>query len=237
MNEMANRRAISLAPWSERNEYDRRWAAPEYSAEHIGYTPFFVKFMAREISRLRLDDRPKALEVGCGNGFFSGHLARFGCEVTGIDLSPTAVELARKTYPGISFLVHDLAEPLPFADSTMDVVWCSEVLEHLFSPLGTVGEIRRVLKPGGVFLCTVPYHGPLKNLGIALLAFEKHYDPTYPHIRFFTRKSLSHIVEKAGLLVESLGTCGSGLGFLGLRDLVCPTNILLRATKKNGSIS
>jgi SAM-dependent methyltransferase len=220
--------SMSQSMLTEQAEYDRRWAIDNYSAENIGYTPFFLKFMAEEVSRLQLGRRPQTLEVGCGNGFFSGHLARLGCQVNGIDLSPAAIALARRRFPELSFSTHDLTQPLPFGECTLDLVWCSEVLEHLFSPLGTVSEIRRVLRPGGVFLCTVPYHGLIKNLGIALFAFEKHYDPTYPHLRFFTRRSLSRIVVDAGLSVQSIDTCGSGMG---LRDIISPTNILLRAQK------
>ncbi|MGA2648134.1 MAG: class I SAM-dependent methyltransferase [Candidatus Sulfotelmatobacter sp.] len=216
---------------SEQAEYDRRWTTKEYSAGNSGYTPFFLRFMKEEVSRLGPGRKAKALEIGCGDGFFSGHLARLGCEVTGIDLSPAAIDLARKSCAEASFAIHDLTKPLPFDESTMDLVWCSEVLEHLFSPLGALYEIHRLLKLGGVLLCTVPYHGAIKNLGIALFAFDRHYDPTYPHVRFFTRKSLIHIVEQAGLSVESVRTCGSSLGYLGLRDLVCPTNIMLRARK------
>jgi 2-polyprenyl-6-hydroxyphenyl methylase/3-demethylubiquinone-9 3-methyltransferase len=224
---------ISTHPFTEQAEYDRRWGTESYSAEQTGYTPFFLKFMADEVSNLRAVTAPKTLEVGCGDGFFSGQLAKLGCEVTGIDLSPAGIEIARKSYPGASFAVHNITEPLPFGESTLDLVWCSEVLEHLFSPLGVVTEIRRVLKPGGVFLCTVPYHGLLKNVGIALFAFDRHYDPTYPHLRFFTQKSLTGIVKRAGLSDEVVRTCGSSLGIMGLRDILCPTNILLRARKAN----
>jgi ubiquinone/menaquinone biosynthesis C-methylase UbiE len=116
---------------------------------------------------------------------------------------------------------------MPFDDASFDFIWCSEVLEHLFSPLAALKEIRRVLKPGGQFRCTVPYHGLLKNLGIALFAFERHYDPEYPHIRFFTKKSLKALVQRAGLNVTQVGACGSNLG---LRDVLVKTNILLAAT-------
>jgi SAM-dependent methyltransferase len=170
----------------------------------------------------------RALEVGCGDGFFTGQLAERGCDAIGIDLSPVGVEAAQKRFPKARFQVHDLTRPMPFDDGSFDFVWCSEVLEHLFSPLAVLEEIRRVLRPGGRARLTVPYHGLLKNLGIALLAFEKHYDPTYPHIRFFTRKSLSDLVRRAGLTVESVGACGSNLG---LRDWIVKTNILLAARK------
>jgi SAM-dependent methyltransferase len=222
---------ISDSTLSEQAEYDRRWTTDAYSAINTGYAPSFLKFMSEEVSRLGLNSAPKALEVGCGDGFFAGHLADLGCQVTGLDLSPAAIALARRGHADIPFIAHDLTQPLPFEESTMDLVWCSEVLEHLFSPLGTLLEIRRVLKRNGVFLCTVPYHGVIKNLGIALFAFERHYDPTYPHLRFFTRKSLAGIITRAGLSVERIRTCGSGLGYLGLRDFISPTNIMLRARR------
>lgn len=217
---------------TEQAEYNRRWgdADEKYSASNAGYTPHFCKFMSEAVGSIA--SRPaEALEIGCGDGFFSQKLAELGCHVTGIDISTTGIESARKRCPGGTFLIHDLGQPLPFADGSMDVVWCSEVLEHLFSPLSVCQEIRRVLRPQGILLATVPYHGLIKNLGIALLAFERHYDPTYPHIRFFTKKSLSGIVSQAGLAVQAVSTCGSGLGFMGLRDLLVPTNILLKAQK------
>ena len=49
-------------------------------------------------------------------------------------------------------------------------IWCSEVLEHLFAPLSVLVEIHRTLRPGGVALVTVPYHGLVKNIAIALFA-------------------------------------------------------------------
>lgn len=123
---------------------------------------------------------------------------------------------------------HDLTNPLPMEDNSIDIIWCSEVLEHLFSPLYVLEEMHRVLRAGGTILITVPYHGMLKNVAIALLAFERHYDPTYPHIRFFTKKSLSSLVTQAGMKIEHVGTCG---GQFGLRDRLSPTNILLAAKK------
>jgi len=65
-------------------------------------------------------------------------------------------------------------------------------------------------------------------IGIALFAFERHYDPTYPHIRFFTKRSLSDLVERAGLKIESIGACGSNLG---IRDWLVKTNILIAARR------
>jgi SAM-dependent methyltransferase len=213
----------------EQAEYDRRWSDPSgsYGSGHPGYSENFVKFMGEWINR-RPADKRRALDVGCGDGYFTSQLIRLGCTASGIDLSPVAVELAGKRNPTGAFQTHDLTLPFPFPDASFDVVWCSEVLEHLFSPLFVLEQVHRVLKPGGILLATTPAHGTLKNLAIALFAFERHYDPEYPHIRFFTTRSLGSLARKAGLETEWLGTCGSKLG---LRDVLFPTNNLMVARK------
>jgi len=210
----------------EQLEHDARWQDEGYSAEHAGYTPHFLAFMRRWT---QIDGgNQAALDVGCGDGFFSREMCARGYRVTGLDLSDVALARARQQGGG-TFLAHDTSQRFPFSDQTFALVWCSEHLEHLFSPLSTLEEIRRVLRPGGKFLATVPYHGLVKNVGIALFAFDRHYDPTYPHIRFFTKNTLGALATRAGLDVISTTTCGSGFG---LRDMVVPTNILLCATRR-----
>jgi 2-polyprenyl-3-methyl-5-hydroxy-6-metoxy-1,4-benzoquinol methylase len=71
---------LTEPPLSENDEYDHRWAKERYSAEYTGYTPFLLNFMAQEVSRIRFDGGAKALEIGCGDGFFSGQLAQLGSE-------------------------------------------------------------------------------------------------------------------------------------------------------------
>lgn len=212
------------------NIYNDFWGKREntYSAEKLGYTPYFLEFMGMWLKNRRKSEN-HALDVGCGNGYFSSKLLSFGCTVTGIDISSEAIKIARSRYKNINFVLHNLEDSLPFKNSTFDTVWCSEVLEHLFSPKFVLEEIYRVLKPNGILLCTVPYHGMLKNLGIALFAFERHYNPIYPHIRFFTGRSLKALLDHVGFTVEQARHCGSGLG---LRDLLVPTNILMAANKK-----
>jgi SAM-dependent methyltransferase len=80
----------------------------------------------------------------------------------------------------------------------IDVVWCSEVLEHIPDVAHALLEVRRVLKPGGRLLVTVPYHGRFQAAAIALTRFEAHFDPLGQHVRFFTRRSLRSTLRHAG---------------------------------------
>jgi SAM-dependent methyltransferase len=95
------------------------------------------------------------LELGCGTGNDAARLAREGYVLTAIDLSAQAIEQAREKFgSSISFLVADMARPLPFPDGRFDAVM-SNVALHMF-PDGVTravfAEVARVVRPDGVFL-------------------------------------------------------------------------------------
>jgi 2-polyprenyl-3-methyl-5-hydroxy-6-metoxy-1,4-benzoquinol methylase len=97
----------------------------------------------------------KVLDVGCGYGYGSKMLHDSGRDVTSIDVSPEAIEYARKKYPGPNYIVTD-GNTLPFDDGTFDSVVAFEVLEHMPDPERFVPEARRVLKPGGTLFISTP---------------------------------------------------------------------------------
>ncbi len=208
--------------------YETYWHSGKqtFSGDLQGYAENFRRWMARQLDELP-EDSP-VLEVGCGDGSFTKELVQYSSDVTAIDISERQIEENMRRLPGIAFRQHDVAEPLPFADNSFGVIWCSEVLEHLFDPGFALREMQRVLRPGGKLLVTVPYHGRLKNVLIALLNFDQHYTPTNPHIRFYTRGTISRIAREAGFADVRTETCGMNRP---LRDLIVPTNILLSATK------
>ena len=92
------------------------------------------------------------LEVGCGAGVDLARFAKGGADVTGVDLAPSAIELARANFlqQGLQgrFEVAD-GEQLPFPDNTFDLVYAHGVVQYTASPAQLVDECRRVIKPGG----------------------------------------------------------------------------------------
>jgi SAM-dependent methyltransferase len=92
------------------------------------------------------------LEVGCGAAIDLARFARGGAEATGVDLSPSAIELARANFSqqGLEgrFEVAD-GEHLPFPDNAFDLVYAHGVVQYTADPQRLVDECRRVLKPGG----------------------------------------------------------------------------------------
>jgi SAM-dependent methyltransferase len=102
----------------------------------------------------------RVLEIGCGLGTDGARFARAGAIYTGVDLTEAAVSLARRRFeleglPG-EFRVAD-AEALGFADGSFDIVYSHGVLHHTPDVRSAVGEVRRVLRPGGRALVML-YH-------------------------------------------------------------------------------
>jgi SAM-dependent methyltransferase len=97
----------------------------------------------------------RVLEIGVGLGTDHAQFARAGAVLTGIDLTPRCVELTRTRFAQEG-LASDLrvmdAEQLAFADDAFDAVYSFGVLHHVASAERAFAEVRRVLRPGGVFL-------------------------------------------------------------------------------------
>jgi len=122
----------------------------------------------------------KVLDIGCGNGYVLYQYARHGAEVTGVDLTMTAVELSRKRFalgglPG-AFLEVD-GNKLPFPDEHFDIVCSMGVLHHISDPRPMVEEIFRVLKPGGRLIVMLYYRYSWKNL--ILIRMRRMFDPQF----------------------------------------------------------
>jgi 2-polyprenyl-3-methyl-5-hydroxy-6-metoxy-1,4-benzoquinol methylase len=152
--------------------------------------------------------RVRILDLGCGNGTASKFLATKGHQVLGVDISRDALQKARELDVPLPTVQAACDGPLPFATSSFDAVYCTEVIEHVLDPETLVQESHRILKPQGQFFLSAPYHGLIKNLLLAGLAFEKHFDVLGGHIRFFTVPALEKLLVSNGFKVERVWRLG-----------------------------
>ncbi len=139
--------------------------------EHVKYTNYSdiedikrLNFIVNSIKGLN-NPEARILDIGCGNGNVSLALGSIGYSVTGVDIDETSILTAsgRNTFSNVKFEVLD-ANSFSMNDS-FDAVVCSEVLEHLLKPYELLESIYRILKPGGVFVATVPNgYGPREVL-------------------------------------------------------------------------
>jgi ubiquinone biosynthesis O-methyltransferase len=158
------------------------------------------------------------LDLGCGGGFMAVALAERGARVTGIDPSESAIAAARRHAEEhnweIDYQVSG-GESLPFGDSVFDVVVCVDVLEHVEDIQRVLSEVRRVLRPNGIFLFDTINRTRLASFlmvtvgenVIGLLPRGTH-DPTL----FIRPKELAKKLQAAGFHVGRF----AGLGPRGL---------------------
>src|SRR5215210_2921843 len=150
----------------------------------------------------------RVLDLGCGAGRFVAALRDAGCDPVGVEIASGALERARAVAPGADLRLLDEDGSIPLEHGYVDLVWCSEVLEHVADGAHLLQEARRVLRPGGRILVTVPYHGRVKAALIGLLRFDAHFDPQGQHLRFFTRRSLALSLLAAGFEAPDVHAAG-----------------------------
>jgi SAM-dependent methyltransferase len=139
----------------------------------------------RVIDDLGLPGQARILDAGCGSGRNMVELARYGT-VTGIELSPTSVRLARERDAGE--VVEGSVLEMPFPDDGFELAVSLDVIEHLEDDLGALRELRRTVAPGGALLVTVPAYQWLWS----------GHDEINHHHRRYTRRSLRQVAEQAG---------------------------------------
>jgi ubiquinone/menaquinone biosynthesis C-methylase UbiE len=93
---------------------------------------------------------------------------------------------------------------LPLADSDFDLVLCVHALEHVKDVQLLLSEGRRVLRPRGRLAIVTPAHGRVTGLAVLVLGLERTFDPMSPHLRFFSRRSLSRLLGALGFDVEEI---------------------------------
>jgi SAM-dependent methyltransferase len=134
--------------------------------------PWFVDAIGR--------DR-RVLDLGCRSGALTRRFLE-GNSVVGLDVDAAALQKAAAL--GIEPVQADVEEPLPFADASFDAVVAGELFEHLKFPDTLVAEIRRVLRPDGVLVGSVPNAFRVQSRLRFLRGRPPEDDPT--HLRMFS---------------------------------------------------
>jgi SAM-dependent methyltransferase len=149
----------------------------------------------------------RLLDVGTGPGHVAGRATERGATALGVDLAPAMIAHARRSWPAVGFEVAD-AHALPFPDGAFDAVTASFALLHLGRPEVGVGELARVLRPGGRLAVTV-WDRPerVAMLGAVLGALEACGVPPPegipagpPFFRFADDAELGGVLAAAGLV-------------------------------------
>jgi SAM-dependent methyltransferase len=161
---------------------------------------------------LRLAPGATVLDVGTGFGRHVFECARRGARVVALDVAEDEVEHTAATLRALvdggevepaqlGGVLRGDATRLPFADGSFDVVITSEVLEHIQDDVTAIGEMVRVLRPGGEFAATVPAWFPEK---VNWMLSDEYHAPKSAggHVRIYSKTELVAKLRAAGLCVR-----------------------------------
>ena len=148
---------------------------------------------AAVISRMRLPENPRILEIGCGTGANLEMLRTFG-QLSAMELNDGARSFAAAlaicpVNPGA------LPEPLPYANESFDLICLLDVLEHIEDDNLALARVGMLLKPGGQVLLTVPAYQWLWS----------SHDTAHHHYRRYTASLLRRKAIRSGFAVERVG--------------------------------
>ena len=157
--------------------------------------------------------RGKVLDAGCGKGF---QLLKRYRTLYGDGSSLHAMDvISQEPEAGIDYIKQDISERFPFESEFFDLVFCSEVLEHLTDPGACLSEIKRVLKKGGTAVLSVPNstgHFPFHRISwlpgawlrLKLLPYENPHNTTQPVDTQLQYREIEDIMRRSGLKITGI---------------------------------
>ena len=204
---------------------------------------YIVDQIAAEFGRDRTSLHPfeglRLLDIGCGGGLLSEPMARLGADVVGADAAPRNIPVAQ-VHAAQSGLTIDYrnttAEALAEAGEQFDVILNMEVVEHVADPLAYLTACRKLLKPGGLMICSTINRNP-KSYMMAIFGAEvvMRWLPrgTHDWKKFITPDELFALISEAGLEpVDRKGFVFNPLGWSwSISDRDLSVNYVTASTK------
>jgi len=167
-------------------------------------------YRVRKINKIwqKPKDSTNLLEIGCGEGLFLDQARNSGYQVSGIEPNEKASRYARDIL-GINVTPATLAESEIEHDS-IDIVVMLHVLEHLLDPRKEISEIRNILKKNGLLVLELPNIG---SLPYKLLRKKWRQFSIPDHYWFFSKKTITILLEKQGFKIIQIKSIGKRVSF------------------------
>jgi SAM-dependent methyltransferase len=191
--------------------YDERWRRFDYANL---YGQERCIFILQALLETRFE-RPRMCDLGCGAGWLTGILSAFGPTV-GVEISPEAVEQARRRYPLAHFICADATSWQPEPNS-FDIVVSQEVLEHIPDKSKYLSVARQALRSGGYLVMTTPNLDVLNAIPKAERESVWEIQPIELPVN---RLQLTKLLGAAGLEIVRTSSVVFGCGRLGKHRLV-----------------
>lgn len=148
------------------------------------------------------------IDIGCGGGIFSEALAASGATVTGVDLAPQSIEVAKlhlyESGLKIDYQCIDVAKVADDKAESFDIVTAMELLEHVPNPERIIEQCAKLLKPGGIaFFSTLNRNLKSYLLGVLAAEYILNLVPkgTHDYQKFIKPSELRHMLDRHGLVI------------------------------------
>jgi SAM-dependent methyltransferase len=216
------------------NFYEDYWAHRTQRGDHTAANRVKLRHeQAAEFIRRELPMKGTALiDLGCGDGIMGQLLSGDGYRITGADISPRALDIAKPHYAAVRQLDMDRDATPPEWRGAFDGVICLEVLEHLEKPGRNIERAFELLKPGGVAAFSYPNIFSWKNRWMFVRGRWPHgyctYDPR-EHLQVFELGPFKRMVSDAGFEVMGTAITPDLPKFRPLRKLMFRARGLLNA--------
>ena len=143
------------------------------------------------------------LDIGCyygkKTGFLAGHFEAEGC-----DISKTAIEKAKKTFPKIKFFQCDFSQEGLKLEKKYQSIFAAEIIEHVFETQTFLKNCFNALEKNGILFITTPNAVHFLNRLRMLFGDETWFSGDKAHIRFFRPATIKAEIKKAGFKVEKM---------------------------------
>ena len=180
------------------------------------------KYILPKILSLLPSGKLTIIDVGCGNGYMAGKLADLGHRIIGVDSATDGIAIAQRSYADIKFYCRSAYEDFRDICPSADLILASEVIEHLFWPKHFLRNVHKILKNEGHVILTTPYHGYLKNFLLGLFnCWDRHHTSDWEggHVKFFSEKTLSRILQDCGF--NEINYANAGRVLCLWKSIVC----------------
>lgn len=170
-----------------------------WGAEEVRLSPFYIQGLKLRYTLDALKGiKGKVLDIGCGGGNMAKAIKfyRPDLDVYGIDISKTAIKVAKKNVEDVNFISAS-CEKIPFKDHTFDALVMYDVLEHMAYPDKTIIEMKRILKKGGLIHVFSPLDGQENTL--YSLIYKIGWQPKNEHtghLQVFSDESFTKLFKK-----------------------------------------
>ena len=134
----------------------------------------------------------KILDYGCGVGTLDFYLANMGHSVVGVDISPKAISICKKSAKAIGVSNNTEFKMVNSISGKFDLIICSEVLEHLKNDYLTVHKLSKLLNRKGRIIVSVPS----TNAPLFKIKLTKHFDIKVGHLRRYSIDSLRDLIKR-----------------------------------------